>query len=250
MSSVDSSNPTSEVASGDLAASSSRALLQLKDLEKRYPQPDGGLLTVLDIPEFKIDAGEQVVLIGQSGGGKTTLLHAIAGIIAPDSGSIIVGGLDITRLSEAGRDRYRAGMIGYVFQTFNLLAGFTAIENVRLGMTFASGRQRHPACRDPCSIVLASVIEFTTSHPSSRWGSSNVWQLLVPSPAAQGCCSPMNQQPTLTPANQQTIIDLIRETCTEEGVALLMVTHSMEMANQFDRIENLEKINQAMDRET
>ncbi len=114
-------------------------ILQITDLVKSFDQPGGGSLTVLDVPKFDCGKGEQVALIGQSGGGKTTLLHLIAGLLVPDSGSIRIGGIELTRLSEQGRDRFRAASIGYVFQTFNLLAGFSALENVMLGMTFTRG---------------------------------------------------------------------------------------------------------------
>ena len=90
-------------------------MLQTTDLSKTFSLPDGSRLPVLDIPSFSIAAGEQVVLIGESGGGKTTLLHCIAGIVPPDSGSILIDGIEVTRLSEAGRDRVRAAKLGYVF---------------------------------------------------------------------------------------------------------------------------------------
>ncbi|MEM9587898.1 MAG: ATP-binding cassette domain-containing protein, partial [Planctomycetota bacterium] len=127
--------------------------LSIKDLIKSFDQPGGGKLTVLDIPDFQIAAGEQVVLIGESGGGKTTLLHLIAGLLTPDSGSVQVTGVELTKLSEQGRDRLRAGAVGYVFQTFNLLPAFTALENVRLGMTFG----RSPADGDRAMALLESV---------------------------------------------------------------------------------------------
>ncbi len=82
-----------------------------------------------------------MVLLGPSGCGKTTLLHVIAGICAADSGEIRLDGINLVRLSEAGRDRFRAAKLGYVFQTFNLLPAFTALENVLLGMTFSRGRR-------------------------------------------------------------------------------------------------------------
>ena len=84
--------------------------------------------------------GEQVVLRGRSGCGKTTLLNCIAGLTTVDSGTIEVNGRDVTRLPEAVRDRFRADHIGFVFQTFNLLPAFTALENVMLGMAFTGGR--------------------------------------------------------------------------------------------------------------
>ena len=119
-------------------------MLLIRDLRKTFREPDGSQLPILDINEFHVGAGEQVVLMGKSGCGKTTLLHVIAGISRPDSGSVQIDGCDITRLSEAGRDRFRADKIGYVFQTFNLLPGFSALENVLLGMSFAGGRATGP----------------------------------------------------------------------------------------------------------
>ena len=91
--------------------------------------------------QFEVKNSEQMALVGKSGCGKTTLLHTIAGITRADAGEILIDGLNIATLSEAGVDKVRADRIGYVFQTFNLLPGFTAFENVLLGMTFARNRK-------------------------------------------------------------------------------------------------------------
>jgi ABC-type lipoprotein export system ATPase subunit len=116
-------------------------MLLVKNLKKSFVEPGGGVLPILDVEEFQLAAGEQAVLSGRSGCGKTTLLHVIAGISTPDSGEVRVDGRDSTRLGEADRDRFRAETIGYVFQSFNLLPGFTALENVLLGMAFGHGRR-------------------------------------------------------------------------------------------------------------
>ena len=112
--------------------------LVLEALKKAYPAPDGSTVSVLDVDRFEIADGEQVALVGGSGTGKTTLLHAIAGIITPTSGRVVFrpGDVDVTRLSEAARDVFRGKHVGYIFQTHHLLPGFTALENVLLGMSF------------------------------------------------------------------------------------------------------------------
>src|SRR5688572_8446830 len=115
-------------------------MLELTNVRKAFREPDGKLLPILNIERFTLGEGEQMVLVGRSGSGKTTLLHVIAGISKPDAGRVAIDGLDITRLAEAGRDRFRADKIGYVFQTFNLLPAFSALENVMLGMAFSRGR--------------------------------------------------------------------------------------------------------------
>ena len=115
------------------------ALLKINALEKHFRTPEGNLQNVLNIDSFSLDAEEQMALKGQSGSGKTTFLHLIAGIISPDSGTILLDGHPLHALSESHRDRLRACTIGYIFQTFNLLQGFTCLENVCLGMMFGSG---------------------------------------------------------------------------------------------------------------
>ena len=116
-------------------------MLLLEDVRKTFIEPNGHLLPVLDIPRFALERGEQMVLLGRSGCGKTTLLHCIAGISSVDSGAISLDGVNLARLSEPARDRFRAARMGYVFQTFNLLPAFNALENVLLGMTFARGKR-------------------------------------------------------------------------------------------------------------
>ena len=120
--------------------------LLIHKLKKTYVAPDASSVPVIDIPEIFIADGEQVALIGTSGSGKTTLLHMIAGILSPDSGNVVFGYdpqkpdstsvVDLTNLSEAERDIFRGRNIGYIFQTHHLLPGFTALENVLLGMSF------------------------------------------------------------------------------------------------------------------
>src|SRR6266567_3333137 len=111
-------------------------LLEIEGLQKSYVSPDGEKNTVVNIPRFELNEGQQTALEGQSGSGKTTFLNLIAGILQADAGRIVLNGREVTSLSESARDRLRAETIGYVFQTFNLLQGYTALENVALGMMF------------------------------------------------------------------------------------------------------------------
>ena len=99
--------------------------LLLQDVTKSYVEPDGNRLPVLDIVRYELGRAEQAALVGSSGGGKTTLLNVISGILAPDAGEVIIDGRDISKLHEVGRDRFRASKIGFVFQTFN---GFDRIR--------------------------------------------------------------------------------------------------------------------------
>ena len=222
-------------------------MLKITELKKSFQLPDAANLPVLDVPSFQIAPGEQVVLIGDSGGGKSTLLHCIAGIMAPDSGSIRIDGIEINKLSEAGRDRVRAAKLGYVFQTFNLLAGFTALENVRLGMTFASGK--HDVSR-AVELLQKVGLGERLHHKPSALSVGQQQRVAVARALANRPKLLLADEPTanIDPANQQRIIDLIRQCCSDEDIALLMVTHSMAVADQFVRVENLASINRVVER--
>ena len=220
-------------------------MLQINDLVKTFQQPGGGDLTVLDLDQFQIEAHEQVALIGQSGGGKTTLLHLIAGLLVPDSGSIQVDGIELTRLSEQGRDRFRAAAIGYVFQTFNLLPAFSAIENVRLGMTFGQSRQH--ASRAMELLDRVGLADRADHRPS---------QLSVGQQQRVSIARALAGKPKLLLADEPTanvdrisaenVLELIRTTCKEQEIAMLLVTHDLNIASMFDRIEKLDEINKAL----
>jgi len=218
-------------------------MLQLRDVKKSFVQPDGTELPILDIPEFNVEAREQVVLIGRSGCGKTTLLHIVAGISRPTSGRVKIDGWDITLMHESEVDRFRAERIGYVFQTFNLLTSFTALENVVLGMTF--GRLR--ADRDRAKQLLKRVgLEHRLTHKPPMLSVGEQQRVAVARALANRPQLILADEPTanVDVSNQQQIIDLLRETCQEENVALIIVTHASDVAQQFGRIEYLEKINQ------
>jgi putative ABC transport system ATP-binding protein len=220
-------------------------MLLLKDVRKSFREPDGSPLPILNIPEFRAAAGEQVVLMGRSGCGKTTLLHVIAGISRPDAGSVQIDGTDITRLSEAGRDRFRADKLGYVFQTFNLLPGFSALENVILGMSFAGRRVDVARARD----LLERVgLKHRLSHRPAALSVGEQQRVAVARALANRPKLLLADEPTanVDSGHQQQIIDLVRSTCQEENVALLLVTHTPEVAQQFERVERLENFNQAV----
>ena len=135
--------------------------------------------------------------------------------------------------------------LGYVFQTFNLLPAFTALENVLLGMTFARGRRDSHRARHLLERVGLSHRE---QHKPSTMSVGEQQRVAVARALANRPSLLLADEPTanVDPANQQRIIDLIRETCREENIALLMVTHAMEVAAQFSRVDRLADLNQVV----
>jgi ABC-type lipoprotein export system ATPase subunit len=220
-------------------------MLLLKNVRKSFREPDGGVLPILNIKEFHMAAGEHVVLMGRSGSGKTTLLHVISGISRPDEGVVRVDGCDITALSEAGRDRLRADKIGYVFQTFNLLGGFSALENVMLGMSFAGGRADATRAR---RLLERVGLKHRLDHRPAQLSVGEQQRVAVARALANKPKIVLADEPTanVDAGHQQQIVDLLRQTCQEDQAALLIVTHTGEVAEQFGRVERLEEFNQAV----
>ena len=223
---------------------SARPVLELVDVRKSFAMPGGERVDILDIPSFRLEAGEQCALEGRSGSGKSTLLNVVSGILRPDSGRVVVDSIDVTRLGEAQRDRVRADKLGLVFQQFNLLPGFTALENVLVAMSFGSGRPD----RDRATRLLAAVgLGDRLDHRPAALSVGQQQRVAVARALANRPRAVLADEPTASvdPAHQQQVIDLLRNTCTEQGVALLVVTHDDDVAGQFPRRVRLEDFNRA-----
>jgi ABC-type lipoprotein export system ATPase subunit len=218
-------------------------MLAIQGLTKSYQSPEGGRTAVVDVPVFSLAAGEQLALRGESGSGKTTFLHLIAGILGADSGRIILDGTDMVALGEPKRDRLRAEKLGYIFQTFNLLQGYTVLENVLLGMSFGPGADRAQA-----RAVLARVGLGDRLHHFPRQLSTGQQQRVAVARA-------LANQPKLVLADEPTgnldrrnateALALIHETCREVGAALLLVSHDEATLAQFSKVQDFAEINQS-----
>lgn len=218
-------------------------MLSIQNLKKSYRAPDGQLSTIVDIEHFAMDVGQQVALEGGSGTGKTTLLHLIAGILQADSGTITIVGEAMTGRSESARDSLRARHIGYVFQTFNLLQGYSALENVTLGMAFGKGANRKLA-----ESLLERVGLSDRMHYLPR-------QLSVGQQQRVAVARALANRPGLVLADEPTgnldrsrafeALSLIREICRENNAALLLVSHDHDILQEFDNRQDLAQINRA-----
>lgn len=218
-------------------------ILKVADLKKSYRAPSGERESILDVPAFEMSAGEQLALQGGSGSGKTTFLNLIAGILQADGGRIFIAGEELTRLSEAGRDRLRAQRIGYVFQTFNLLQGYTALENVIMGMRFGRGVDAAYA-----RALLEEVGLKDRMHHKPR-------QLSVGQQQRVATARALANRPQLVLADEPTgnldrrhareSLELMRRICRTHDAALLLVSHDADVLAEFERVVNLADINRA-----
>jgi ABC-type lipoprotein export system ATPase subunit len=219
------------------------SLLEISQLKKSFRTPDGSLNLVIDVPEFALADKAQVALSGESGLGKTTFLHLIAGILKPDSGAIRLAGQEISSLNERERDRLRALTLGYIFQTFNLLPAFTCLENVLLGMSFGPGADRHFAKGLLRRVGLGERLD----HYPRQLSTGQQQRVAIARALANRPRLVLADEPTgnLDRRSGQASLQLIRETCRENGAALLLVSHDAEVLGQFETIVELAKINRA-----
>jgi putative ABC transport system ATP-binding protein len=218
-------------------------LLDVSGLTKSFASPDGERSQIVDIPAFALSEGEQVAVRGASGSGKTTFLNLIAGILQADQGRIIVAGQELTQLSESGRDRLRARTIGFVFQNFNLLQGYTALENVMLGMLFGPGIDRARARGLLERVGLSHRLDYRPA------------QLSIGQQQRVAVARALANHPKLVLADEPTgnldqrhageALALIREVCREQAAALLLVSHDPAVLAAFDRVEDLAQLNRA-----
>ena len=223
-------------------------VLEISNLKKSYISPGGMRHWVIDIPSFVLEEGDQVALEGSSGSGKTTFLNLIAGILQSDEGVLSIAGRRIDSLSEAGRDRVRANHLGYVFQTFNLLQGYTALENVELGMMFGKGVDPAYARELLDRVGLSDRIHYRPRQLSV----GQQQRVAVARALANRPNLVLADEPTgnLDRKRAQESLVLIREICREHQAALLLVSHDREILDQFDHVRSLEQLNRASDEPT
>ena len=210
--------------------------IRLEDLKVSFAMSGSGTVDVLDIPSLDVPEGKPLCLVGGSGSGKTTLLNVVAGIVPPTSGRVLHGDVDIARLSEAARDRFRAESIGYVFQTFNLLQGLTARENVMIALAFA-GTHGKPA-RTRSDELLERM--RLTHRADARPGTMSVGEQQRVALARAVANRPrvvLADEPTanLDEENGDEVLDLLQETTSDEGSVLLLVTHETRVQARFER---------------
>ena len=220
------------------------SLLTISSLQKSFRTPEGGRKIIVDVAEFSLAPGQQLALRGESGSGKTTFLHLIAGILAADSGSIRLGGRDMAALGESARDRLRAETIGYIFQTFNLLQGYSCLENVMLGMAFGGGSNRAHATAMLERVGLAQRLR----HYPRQLSTGQQQRVAVARALANRPALVLADEPTgnLDHRNAREALALIRQTCRENGAALLLVSHDPEVLGAFEDVRDFAVLNRAL----
>jgi ABC-type lipoprotein export system ATPase subunit len=195
----------------------------------------------LRVPDLELAPGEQVLLVGGSGRGKSTLLQVIAGL-RESSGDVEVAGVRMSALRGAARDEARGRRIGMIFQTFNLLHGFTALENVLAALMFSGIA---PAEHEPRARELLGSLGLGAEQAEADVDRLSVGQQQRVAVARALAARPalvLADEPTasLDPQNAAAAIGLIQEACRANGAALLCTSHDPALRGRFARTETID----------
>ena len=204
------------------------------DVEHVRKSFEGGRIAALVDVSLHVLAGELVALTGPSGGGKSTLLHLIGALDRPDAGSIVVDGLDVTRLDDPAR--YRARTVAFVFQFHNLISTLNAVENVQIPMLGTRPRaERERRARE--LLVEVGLGDRVRSYPPTLSGGERqrvaIARALANDPRVLLADEPTGALDTGTGTQ---ILELLRRVRDERGATILMVTNDDAVAGQADRV--------------
>lgn len=207
------------------------SLLAAEDLRKAY-----GPTMALDGAEFSIHPGEVVAVMGPSGSGKSTLLHCLAGIVTPDSGSIMYDGQEMATMNDARRSALRRSEFGFVFQFGQLVPELTCVENVALPLRL-NGTSRRAAEKTALGwMERLEVDDLSRKRPGEISGGQGqrvaVARSLVTSPRVLFADEPTGALDSL---NGERVMELLTEAARTTGAAVVLVTHEARVAAYSDR---------------
>ncbi|MDA8747760.1 ABC transporter ATP-binding protein [Litoreibacter sp.] len=224
----------------------STATLKITDVAYRWPGRAGFSLTV---PDLSVAKGQSVLLLGESGSGKSTFLSLICGTILPDQGRVDIAGTDITALSGGARDKMRAEQIGVIFQQFNLLPFGSVMDNVLLPLRFAPARRKRAGDATAQASQLCSALGLPAGVTTAKATALSVGQQQRVAVARALIGQPpliIADEPTsaLDANSQAAFLDLLFAQTTTHNTSLLMVSHDPRLGERFDRVIRMEDIAQ------
>ena len=215
--------------------------IQLDDVCKTYRR-DGQLIPVLEHIGLSIPQGEFIALMGPSGSGKTTLLNLIAGIDRPTSGSVVVRGTDVTRLSEGALAKWRSHTVGFIFQFYNLIPVLTAAANVELPLMLTSLSKKERRERALAVLRIVGLAERSEHYPRQLSGGQEqrvaIARAIVTDPDILVADEPTGD---LDAKSADEILDLMQALNQQLGKTIVMVTHDPRAASRAHSQKHLEK---------
>ena len=217
-------------------------IIRLQGVSHTYKTPTGDARIVLRLDDWTLTSGDQVLLRGVSGSGKTTLFNIAAGLLRPTQGAVWFDQTSLYKLPEQTRDRFRARMIGYIFQTHHLLPQLSALENVVMPMAFA--RKTAPKTWRPDAARLLERVglgDYVDYHPAQLSTGQRLRAAVARALATQPPLV-LADEPTaaLDPENSQLVIDLLETVCRENNAILLVASHDPALSARFTQEVHLQ----------
>jgi len=209
-------------------------------LEARHVGLSYGATRALSDVSLRIDRGGSVALMGASGSGKSSLLHCLAGVVVPDEGEVVVGGIELTGLSDRDRSRLRLERMGVVFQFGDLVPELTLLENVMLPLQLLGHRSGPARARGLDLLGVLGIAELANSSTGAVSGGqaqrAAVARAMIHEPAMV-----LADEPTgaLDSINAEAILDALVAMTTSTGTTLLVVTHDNMVASHLHTVVTL-----------
>ena len=217
------------------------ASVEVQNLRKTY-QRDSQDIVVLDGMNLQVADGEFVALMGPSGSGKTTLLNCLAGIDRPTSGTVTVGGTDVTALSESALAKWRGRHVGFIFQFYNLIGVLTAVENVELPLLLANLSKQQRRERALTALGVVGLADRATHYPRQLSGGQEqrvaIARAIVTDPGVLVADEPTGD---LDAKSAEDILNLMDTLNREFRKTIVMVTHDPRAAARAHVERHLEK---------
>lgn len=228
-------------------------VIEAKGLVKKY-KVGNEIITALDGLSLDIEQGEFLAILGTSGCGKSTLLNMLAGLERPTKGDIIINGVKINKVNEKNMSKFRSKQMGFIFQSYNLIASLTALENVMLPLTIQGVSRKQRIKRSKEILVMLGLGHRLHNRPAQMSGGQqqrvSIARSLVSNPKIIFADEPTGNLDSRT---TDEILAFLQEIVRKENKTLIMVSHDLEVAQYADRIvhmldgkiQSIEVVNQA-----
>src|SRR5271156_801402 len=211
-------------------------MLELRDLVKHYAEAGGEPIRAVDGVSMTVEPGEMVALYGPSGSGKTTLLLMVATLLQPTSGAVLIGGRDVSSLSEREASHFRLSELGFIRQNFDLLPGVSAIDNAILKL-LKNVRWRE-AQRQITPLLVRLGLGERLSHRAETLSMGERQRVMIARALSTAPSLLLADEPTgsLDTQRGREVLELLRGLCRERGVAIVLVSHDPVAAQYADRV--------------
>ena len=215
-------------------------IIELRDIHKRYFIGMPNELEVLHGVSLSIAEGEMVAIVGESGSGKSTLMNIIGALDRPTEGYFALGGVDVSGLSQDELSHLRKNRVGFVFQTFNLVGRISARANVEMPMTYARVGRSERVERAMRLLDIVGMADRATHKPNELSGGQKQ-RTAIARAMANDPDVILADEPTgaLDSETGQKVLSVFRDLNRDHGKTVILVTHSLTLAEQTDRIITL-----------